>query len=56
MAYTKSRGVKAHEADFFSGKEILDAEEEEFLEMQALERAKSKGMKKFYNRYIAWLF
>ncbi|KAH8169386.1 amino acid permease domain-containing protein [Sarocladium implicatum] len=56
MIYTKSRGVKAHEADFYSGKEILDAEEEEFLEMQALERAKSKGMKKFYNRYIAWLF
>ncbi|KAL2209654.1 dicarboxylic amino acid permease [Sarocladium strictum] len=56
MAYTKSRPIKAHEADFFSGKEILDAEEAEFLEMQAIERAKSVGAKKFYNRYVAWLF
>jgi yeast amino acid transporter len=56
MIWTKSRGVKAHEADFYSGKEILDAEEAEFLEYQAVERAKSQGMKKFYNRYIAWLF
>lgn len=56
MMWTKSRGIKAHEADFYSGKEILDAEEEEFLEMQAIERAKSTGMKKFYNRYVAWLF
>lgn len=56
MAYTKSRPIKAHEADFYSGKEILDAEEAEFLEMQAIEREKSVGAKKFYNRYVAWLF
>lgn len=56
MAVTKSRPIKAHEADFYSGKEILDAEEADFVAMKEKEAAQAVGMKRFYNRYISWLF
>ncbi|KAG5950919.1 hypothetical protein E4U53_004181 [Claviceps sorghi] len=56
MAVTKSRGVKAHEADFFTGKDIVDQEESDFLELQKEKVAQSQGWNKFYNRYVAWLF
>ncbi|KAG6091874.1 hypothetical protein E4U30_006232 [Claviceps sp. LM220 group G6] len=56
MFYTKSRGVKAHEVDFFTGKDIIDREESDFLEMQKIKIAESQGWNKFYNRYVSWLF
>lgn len=56
MFITKSRGVKAHEADFYTGKDIVDNEEHEFLEFQKERAANATGWHKFYNRYIAWLF
>ncbi|KAG6136574.1 hypothetical protein E4U28_004950 [Claviceps purpurea] len=56
MFYTKSRGVKAHEVDFFTGKDIIDREESDFLEMQKIKIAQSQGWNKFYNRYVSWLF
>lgn len=48
-------GVKAAEADLWSGKDVIDREEQEFL---AQEQAKGKMAKrggKFYKRYIGWL-
>lgn len=56
MIVTKSRGVKAHEADFYAGKDIVDQEENDFLELQKEKAATSRGWAKFYNRYVSWLF
>lgn len=56
MFITKSRGVKPHEADFYTGKSIIDAEEQEYLEQLKLDRIQSTGARKFYHRYISWLF
>lgn len=56
MLFTKSRGIKAHEVDFYTGKEIIDAQESEYLEVQAAKQANSQGWNKFYDRYVAWLF
>ncbi|POR37259.1 Dicarboxylic amino acid permease [Tolypocladium paradoxum] len=56
MVITGSRGVKPHQVDFFTGKEIVDHEENVFLERQAEKKAASTGWAKFYNRYISWLF
>ncbi|RMD43172.1 hypothetical protein DV735_g1964, partial [Chaetothyriales sp. CBS 134920] len=53
----KSKGVKPHEADFYTGKDIIDREEEEFLAQQAAKQkdgAKDKGW--FYRTFVAWLF
>jgi amino acid transporter len=56
MFVTKSRPVKAHEADFYTGKEIIDREEEAFVEHEKQRIANSTGWEKFYDRYIAFLF
>ena len=56
MFITKSRPVKAHEADFYTGKEIIDREEEAFVEHEKQRVANSTGWEKFYDRYIAFLF
>ncbi|KAL7933273.1 amino acid permease/ SLC12A domain-containing protein [Trichoderma chlorosporum] len=56
MLVTGSKGVPAHEADFYAGKEIIDAQENEYLEQQEAKRANSEGVHKFYDRYVAWLF
>ncbi|KAK5072556.1 amino acid transporter [Lithohypha guttulata] len=57
---TKSKGVKAHEADFYTGKDIIDREEEEFLAAKAAKK-QAQGEKKgkagwFYKTFIGWLF
>lgn len=56
MIATKSRAVKPEEADFYTGKEIIDNEEALFLEHKAEKDANATGWAKFYNRYISWLF
>ncbi|GFP56986.1 hypothetical protein ACSS6W_004467 [Trichoderma asperelloides] len=56
MLLTGSRGVKPHEADFYTGKDIIDSQEADYLEQEQIKNADSQGMRKFYNRYIAWLF
>ena len=56
MLFTKSRGIASHEADFYTGKDIIDREEELFLEHQAVKKANATGWDKVYNRYISWLF
>ncbi|KAL6864054.1 amino acid permease/ SLC12A domain-containing protein [Trichoderma novae-zelandiae] len=53
---TGSRIIKPHEADFLTGKDIIDAQEREYLEEQEAKHANAEGMHKFYNRYVAWLF
>ncbi|KAK1247496.1 hypothetical protein MKX07_002405 [Trichoderma sp. CBMAI-0711] len=53
---TKSRILGPHEVDFLTGKDIIDAQEREFLEEQEAKHANAEGMTKFYNRYVSWLF
>ncbi|KAM0323964.1 hypothetical protein ACHAQA_008546 [Verticillium albo-atrum] len=55
---TKSKGVKPHEADFFTGKDIVDREEEEFLAQKAARlelEGKKRGGSWFYKTFISWL-
>jgi amino acid transporter len=49
-----ARGVKPIEADFYTGKDVIDREEEEFLANKAALGKSNKGGK-FYKRYIGWL-
>ncbi|KAI8958797.1 putative amino acid permease [Daldinia sp. FL1419] len=59
-AWTKSKGVRPHECDFYTGKDIIDREEEEFLAAEAAKRAATpetrKGLARFYRRFVSWLF
>jgi len=56
----KTKGVKPHECDFYTGKDIIDAEEEKFLEKQARKKAAQGDMARkggrFYRTFVAWLF
>ncbi|KAM0358760.1 hypothetical protein ACHAO7_002774 [Fusarium culmorum] len=55
---TKSRGIKAHEVDFYTGKDVIDREEEEFLAAQAVRR-EAEGPNRggwFYKTFVSWLF
>ena len=56
--WTKSKGVRPHECDFYTGKDIIDREEEEFLAAQAAEKANKpeKRGARFYRRFVSWLF
>lgn len=49
--------VKPHEADFYTGKDVIDREEEAFLAVQAEKKA-AGGDKGgwFYKTFVAWLF
>lgn len=50
----EGRGVKPTEADFYSGKEQIDAEEREYLAERAAKGSKNQGGK-FYRRWVSWL-
>lgn len=57
---TKSKTVLPHQADFYTGKDIIDREEEEFLANKAAEKA-AQGKKAgagawFYRTFVSWLF
>lgn len=49
-----ARGVRPIDADFYSGKDVIDREEEEFLANKAASGKANQGGK-FYKRYIGWL-
>lgn len=51
----KSEGVKPHEADFYTGKDIIDREEEEFLARKAAMGKQNQGSW-FYRHFVSWLF
>lgn len=55
----KSKGVKPHEADFYTGKDEIDREEEAFLAHQAQKQLENGGKKPgnwFYRNFVSWLF
>lgn len=55
---TKSKRVKSHEADFYSGKDAIDREEEEFLAAKKAKMEASGADRRgwFYKTFVAWLF
>ena len=54
----KTRRVRAHEADFYTGKDEIDREEEAFLAAKAAKEAAGGGKKNnwFYKTFVSWLF
>jgi amino acid transporter len=52
----RTQAVKPHEADLWTGKDIIDQEEADFLARQALESEKTKIYGSFYKRFVSWLF
>lgn len=56
MWWTGSKGIPYDKVDFYTGKDIIDREEEEFVAKRDEEIKFHTGRHKFYDRYIAWLF
>lgn len=59
--FMKTRGVRPHEADLYTGKDIIDREEEEFLAEKARRDEEKRGKMgqkggMFYRRFVSWLF
>jgi amino acid transporter len=55
---TKSKGVKPLDADFYTGKDVIDREEEEFLARKAakMEASGANSRNWFYKTFVSWLF
>jgi yeast amino acid transporter len=54
--WTKCARVTAHDADFYTGKDIIDREEEEFLARKAAMQSGKKDGSWFYRHFVSWLF
>lgn len=52
----KTKRVRAAEADFYTGKDEIDREEEAFLANKAANAKGDKDASWFYRTFIAWLF
>jgi amino acid transporter len=52
----KTKTVKPIEADFYTGKDEIDREEEAFLAHKAATQSEKKGGNWFYRTFVAWLF
>jgi yeast amino acid transporter len=53
----KTKQIRPERADFYTGKDIIDREEEEFLAQKAeKERMGGKNGSWFYRTFVAWLF
>ncbi len=52
---TREPGVTPTTADLFSGKDVIDREEAEFLANQAANKKQSSG-NWFYRTFLSWLF
>ena len=52
----KTKGIKPEEADFYTGKDIIDREEEDFLQKQSLRGENASKREKFYNNTIGLVF
>ncbi|EAT91514.1 hypothetical protein HBI56_220090 [Parastagonospora nodorum] len=51
-----SKMVKPHEADFYTGKDEIDREEEAFVAHEAQKKANGDRKGWFYKNFVAWLF
>ncbi|KAA8652410.1 hypothetical protein EYZ11_002858 [Aspergillus tanneri] len=51
-----TKGVNPHEADLWTGKDVIDREEAEFLARQAANEEKNANANWFYRTFVSWLF
>ncbi|EKG15074.1 Amino acid/polyamine transporter I [Macrophomina phaseolina MS6] len=51
----KTEGIKPETADLWTGKDVIDREEQEFLAQQAA-RMGDPNQRTFYDRFVSWLF
>lgn len=56
MLTQKSKLVKIEDMNFFTGKDIVDRYEAEFLDEEAARDGRNSKWVKVYNRTLAWLF
>ena len=54
--FNKTKGIKPLEADFYTGKDVIDREEEDFLQKQALRGENASKMEKLYDKTIGLVF
>lgn len=55
--WTGSKHVKSHEADFYTGKDIIEKQFDDYAALEAEKKQNANsGWSKFYYRYISWLF
>ena len=54
--FMKSKMVQPHEADFYTGKDEIDREEEAFVAHKAAMTAQGKKKNWYYRTFVAWLF
>jgi amino acid transporter len=54
--YYRTKTIKPHEADLFTGKAEIDREEAEFLAQKEARSDGAKSRGKFYRIFISWLF
>lgn len=52
----KTKEIKPHEADLFTGKDIIDADEQEWLAKEAAEKAAGKNGNWVYRHTLAYIF
>ena len=52
----KTHGWKPHEADLWEGKDVIDADEQEWLAKEAEEKASGKRANALYRHTVGYLF
>jgi yeast amino acid transporter len=52
----KTVGVRPETADLFTGKDVIDREEAEFLARKAEKTGRYSGANWFYRKFVGWLF
>ena len=52
----RTKGIKPAEADLWTGKDIIDADEQEWLAKEAAEKASGKQASSLYRHTIGYLF
>lgn len=53
---TRCKGVNPYEADLWTGKDVIDREEAEFLARKAAQKDSRGGAGWFYRTFVSWLF
>jgi len=52
----RTHGLRPHEADLFTGKAVIDADEQVWLEKEATEKANGTGPGTIYRHTLGYLF
>ncbi|PYI08878.1 amino acid permease [Aspergillus sclerotiicarbonarius CBS 121057] len=53
---TRCKGVNPYEADLWTGKDVVDREEEAYYQRRAMMEEKHEGAGWFYRKFVSWLF